>query len=96
MSELLSITRDNMELVSTTAPWAYEQGKASHDACIAYGQKLLSRLESEGMSDELDRDMAKYVDRAKQTVKKINGLRAPITKLFDESCPSFNCLYRVD
>lgn len=93
MSELLPvITRESVELISTTAPLAYEQGKASHDACIAYGEKMLSRLDSEGMSDNLDSDMAKYVDRAKQTVKKINGLRAPITKLFDEFRNVFTAL----
>lgn len=85
MKELLPvITRESVEMISTSAPQAYEQGKASHDACIAYGEKILARLESEGMSDELDRDMAKYVDRSRQTVKKINELRSPITKLFDE------------
>lgn len=85
MSELLPvITRESVEMISTSAPQAYEQGKASHDACISYGEKILARLESEGMSDELDQLMAKYVDRSRQTVKKINELRSPITKLFDE------------
>lgn len=85
MNEMLPvITRESVEMISTTAPEAYQLGKASRDACIAYGERLLERLDSEGMSDDLDMAMAKYVDRSRQTLKKINELRSPITKLFDE------------
>lgn len=36
------------------------------------------------MSDALDIDIAKFIEKAKATVKKMNGKRAPVTQLFDQ------------
>lgn len=36
------------------------------------------------MTDALDMDIAKFIEKAKVTVKKMNGKRTPVTQLFDQ------------
>lgn len=83
-NELTLVTSQNIQEVTSGAPAAYENNKLSHDRCIAFGQTLLEKVRVQGMSDELDREIAEYIERAKKTVKKMNDTRSPITKLFDE------------
>lgn len=83
-NELTLVTSQNIQEVTSGAPAAYENNKLSHDRCIAFGQTLLEKVRVQGMSDELDREIADYIERAKKTVRKMNDTRSPITKLFDE------------
>ena len=83
-NELTIVTPQNIQEVTQGAPAAYEGNKKSHDACIAFGRGLLDRVQTEGMTDELDQEIAKYIEKVKKTVKKMNDARSPITKLFDE------------
>lgn len=83
-NELTLVTSQNIQEVTSGAPAAYENNKLSHDRCIAFGQTLLEKVRVQGMSDELDKEIAEYIERAKKTVKKMNDTRSPITKLFDE------------
>lgn len=83
-NELTLVTSQNIQEVTSGAPAAYEGNKVSHDRCIAFGQTLLEKVRLQGMSDELDKEIAEYIERAKKTVKKMNDTRSPITKLFDE------------
>ncbi|WP_300878322.1 hypothetical protein [uncultured Bacteroides sp.] len=77
------IRQENVELIMRNAPQSYQENQVSHDRCIEFGQNLLNAI-SAGMTDELDRQAAEYIERAKKTVKKMNEKRSPVTKLFDE------------
>ncbi|MBR5835178.1 MAG: hypothetical protein IKY66_03345 [Bacteroidales bacterium] len=83
-NELTMVTTENISVITQNAPQAYQNNKTSHDRCIEFGQSLLNRVRAEGMTDELDQEIATFIDRARKTVKKMNDGRAPITKLFDE------------
>lgn len=83
-NELTVIKQSDVELVAKQVPEAYSVSLASHDACLKYGQGLLERIQREGMSDALDQELALYIKKAKATVTKINDLRSPATKLFDQ------------
>lgn len=83
-NELTLVTSQNIQEVTSGAPATYENNKLSHDRCIAFGQTLLEKVRVQGMSDELDKEIADYIERAKKTVRKMNDTRSPITKLFDE------------
>lgn len=69
--------------IAQIAPQAYNENSISHDRCLQVGQHLLERASSEGMSDALDQEIATFIERAKKTLKKMNGKRAAVTQLFD-------------
>lgn len=83
-AELTIITKESVQGITTLAPQAYSIGRQSHDMCLEAGQRLMERYNAEGMSDTLDAEMANYIAKSRKTVAKINELRSPVTKLFDE------------
>lgn len=82
--ETAIVKKENVELIVRNAPLSYQENQVSHDRCIEYGQTLLDAIDKGQMTDELDRQAADYIERAKKTVKKMNEKRSPVTKLFDE------------
>jgi len=74
----------NVQTLAELAPQSYRENQVSHTRCIEAGQSLLERVRREGMSDALDMDIAKFIEKAKITVKKMNGKRTPVTQLFDQ------------
>ena len=74
----------NVQTIVQMGPDAYHRNTASNNACIQAGQALLVRVQSEGMSDALDQEIAKFIEKAKITLKNMNGRRSPVTKLFDQ------------
>ena len=83
-NDLIVINKSDVELVATQVPQAYETSRTSHDACLNAGQALLEKIQREGMSDALEAEAALFITKAKKTVVKINDLRSPATKLFDQ------------
>lgn len=71
-------------MIAQSAPQTYDTNALSSQRCAEFGQRLLDEIKAHGMTDELDKRCAEYVDKAKRTVKAMNERRAPITKLFDE------------
>lgn len=71
-------------MIAQSAPQTYDTNAMSSQRCAEFGQRLLDEILQHGMTDELDKRCAEYVDKAKRTVKAMNERRAPITKLFDE------------
>ena len=69
--------------IAQIAPQAYKENTISHDRCIQFGQELLDRAKADGMSDALDQEIATFIERAKKTLKKMNGKRSAVTQLFD-------------
>ena len=88
-TELAIIRKENIELIVSSAPAAYQENVVSHDRCIDAGKLLLQRIAESGMTDELDQQVASFLEKARKTVRKMNDKRAPLTKLFDEIRTAF-------
>lgn len=73
----------NMQSMGEVAIDSYNRNTVSHEKTIARGQELLARIAREGMSDELDKELAEYIRLVGITIKKMNGRRSPVTKMFD-------------
>lgn len=74
----------NVQTLAKLAPQSYKDNQLSHTRCLELGNQLLARVKQEGMSDTLDMEIAKFIEKAKITVKKMNGKRTPVTQLFDQ------------
>lgn len=83
-TEIAIIQQENVQLIVQSAPQAFIENKESRDKCVAAGQTLLENIERCGMNDDLDKEVATYIERARKTVKKMNEKRSAVTKLFDE------------
>lgn len=82
-TDIILFEPQKVGIIAQVAPQAYKENSVSHDRCIDAGSELLERAKSEGMSDALDQDIALFIERAKRTVKKMNGKRSAVTQLFD-------------
>lgn len=74
----------NVQTLAELAPQSYQDNLLSHTRCLEVGSALLLRVKNEGMSDALDMEIARFIEKAKVTVKKMNGKRTPVTQLFDQ------------
>lgn len=74
----------NIQTLSQLAPKSYSENSLSHTRCLEVGNRLLARIKQEGMSDALDMETAKFIEKARITVRKMNGKRTPVTQLFDQ------------
>lgn len=74
----------NVQTIAALAPQSYNENQLSHTRCLEVGRKLLERAKKEGMSDALDMEIAKFIEKAKATVRKMNGKRTPVTQIFDQ------------
>ena len=83
-TQVAILRKENVQMIAQSAPQTYDTNALSSQRCAEFGQRLLAEIQQHGMTDELDKRCAEYVDKAKRTVKAMNERRAPITKLFDE------------
>ena len=81
--EIAIFEPQNVATIAQAAPQAFKENSISHDRCLQFGQELLNRVNAEGMSDALDQEIATFIERAKKTLKKMNGKRSAVTQLFD-------------
>lgn len=88
----LILRPENMKEIVLSAPGSYASNKQSHDNCVNFGQKILDLIEKEGMNDELDKQAASFIEKARRTVKVMNERRSPVTKLFDEVRSAFTTI----
>lgn len=82
-TEVTIFEPQNVAVIAQAAPQAYKENSISHDRCLQFGQELLDRVNAEGMSDTLDQEIAVFIERARKTLKKMNGKRTAVTQLFD-------------
>ena len=73
----------NVQILAQLAPQSYNDNLTSLTRCLEVGGNLLLRVKNEGMSDALDMDISKFIEKAKVTVRKMNSRRTPVTQLFD-------------
>lgn len=78
------LRQENVQMIVQSAPNAYDTNSLSSMRCSDYGKNLLAEIQRSGMTDELDKRCADYIDKAKRTLKAMNERRAPLTKLFDQ------------
>lgn len=78
------LREENVQMIVQSAPNAYDTNSLSSMRCVDFGKNLLDEIERSGMTDELDKRCADYIDKAKRTLKVMNERRAPFTKLFDQ------------
>lgn len=91
-NSLVVFEPENIHTIAEIGPVAIKENNVSHDRCLEAGRSLLARIQREGMNDQLDQDIALYIEKAKKTVKKMNDKRTPVTKLFDAIRTSFTAL----
>lgn len=84
-SELVIIKQENIQTIVYAAPQSYSDNKLSCERCISAGQSILNAITTNGgMTDELDKEVALFIEKTRKTVKKMNEKRSPVTKLFDD------------
>lgn len=88
----IASSADNVGTIVRNTPESYRKNQLSHDNCLAACGQLLAEIEAAGMNDQLDQKAAKYIDRTRRTVKAMNDLRSPVTKLFDQVRKEFTNL----
>ena len=91
-NQLPIIRPENIQTIVQAAPQSYNDNKNSHDRCIDFGLTILNAVRTQGMNDELDRQAAAFIDKARRTVKVMNERRSPVTKLFDEVRSAFTTM----
>ena len=84
ITDLTIVRAENVQLIAQSAPQIYKDNTTSSERCTEYGQKLLAQIKANGMTDELDQQCANYINKARNTVKKMNTNRSAITKIFDQ------------
>lgn len=88
----IASSADNVGVIVRNTPEAYRKNQLSHDNCLRACQSLVEKITESGMTDELDQTAARYLEKTRRTVKAMNELRAPVTKLFDEVRKEFTSL----
>ena len=92
MQELAIVKQENIQTIVSAAPQSYQDNQLSREKCIEAGQHILSTIQAQGMTEELDQQAAQYIDKARRTVKKMNERRSPVTKLFDDIRKEFTAM----
>lgn len=90
--EIAIVKQENIQTIVSAAPQSYNENKQSRERCIFAGQNILDAISKHGMTDELDRQAAEYIEKARKTVKKMNERRSPVTKLFDDIRKEFTVM----
>lgn len=79
----IASSADNVAAIVSDAPKHYLKNRTSHDNCLAACGSLLDAIRQTGMTDELDKKAATYIERTRRTVRAMSDLRSPVTKMFD-------------
>lgn len=91
-NELTIIRPENMNEIIQAAPKSYELNRISRDNCVNFGQNILHTIQQQGMNDDIDRQAASFIEKARRTVKAMNERRSPVTKLFDQVRTAFTAI----
>lgn len=91
-NELAIMRPENMKEIVMAAPGSYELNRKSRDNCVSFGQNILTAIQQQGMNDDLDKQAAVFIEKARRTVKVMNERRSPVTKLFDQVRTAFTVI----
>lgn len=92
ISDAVIVRQENISTIVKAGPQSYQTNALSCQRCAEAGQQLLDEIERCGMSDDLDRRLAAYIEKTRKTVKVMNERRSPVTKLFDQVRSEFTML----
>lgn len=92
VSDAVIVRQENISTIVQAGPQSYQTNALSCQRCAEAGQQLLDEVERCGMSDELDKRLAAYIEKTRKTVKAMNERRSPVTKLFDQVRAEFTIL----
>lgn len=92
ISDAVIARQENIATIVKAGPQSYQANTLSCQRCAEAGQQLLDEIERNGMSDELDKRLAAYIEKTRKTVKAMNERRSPVTKLFDQVRSEFTIL----
>lgn len=88
----IASSAENVGAIVRNTPESYRKNQLSHDNCLRACEKLLAKIKEDGMTDELDRTAASYLERTRRTIKAMTELRSPVTKIFDQVRKEFTTL----
>lgn len=80
---LETINIDKIQGIIAKAPLVLEQNRESRENAIKAYESLKQLAESNGMSDNLEVQLARYVKKSRDTVKVLNERRKPFTQMVD-------------
>lgn len=92
VSEAVIVRQENIATIAQAGTQTYQSNSVSCQRCSDAGLQLLDEIERCGMSDDLDKRLAAYIEKARKTVKVMNERRSPVTKLFDQVRSEFTIL----
>jgi hypothetical protein len=92
MADAVIVRQENISTIVSQGPQSYQANAVSCQRCSDAGKALLAEVQQNGMSDELDKRLATFIDKAKRTLKAMNERRSPVTKLFDQVRSEFTVL----
>ncbi|WP_289742052.1 hypothetical protein [uncultured Duncaniella sp.] len=88
----IASSAENVGAIVRNTPESFRKNQLSHDNCLRACENLLVQIKDNGMTDELDKTAATYLERTRRTVKAMTELRSPVTKLFDQVRKEFTAL----
>lgn len=88
----IASSAENVGAIVRNTPESFRKNQLSHDNCLRACENLLVQIKEKGMTDELDKTAATYLERTRRTVKAMTELRSPVTKLFDQVRKEFTAL----
>ena len=88
----IASSAENVGAIVRNTPESYRKNQLSHDNCLRACETLLAKIREDGMTDELDRTAASYLERTRRTIKAMTELRSPVTKIFDQVRKEFTTL----
>lgn len=88
----IASSADNVGTIVRNTPEAFRKNQLSHDNCLIACETLIAKIKETGMSDDLDKTAATYLDRTRRTIKAMTEMRSPLTKLFDQVRKEFTTL----
>jgi len=81
---LPAINTEELVVIINEAPSILEKNTLSRDKAVDYGKNLVAQAENHGMTEDLDKLMAGYLEKLRVTYKTLNERRKPFTQLVDE------------
>lgn len=91
-TDAIIVRKESLSTIIQSGPQSYQTNVLSCQRCAEAGQQLLDEIKRDGMSDDLDRRLAIYIEKTRKTLKVMNERRAPVTKLFDQVRSEFTLL----
>lgn len=88
----IASSADNVSIIVRNTPETFRKNQLSHDNCLRACETLIAKIKETGMSDDLDKTAATYLERTRRTIKAMTEMRSPLTKLFDQVRKEFTTL----